>query len=135
MAIEGNMGTVDNSNKKVVKAMDMFNTLRVDGEPDLVGIINKELCTIYNNAAGKMFMESGEIINVAKLNPITQRIIINRWFTNSLLIYRSIHVNKEVSEVLLRIINDGTVNDWKDQMIGAVIPFFSYNNVLGIPKN
>jgi len=142
MAVSENFGTVDMStpknmevNKPKVNALSIFNTPRVEGEPDLVAIINKELCTIYGDVAGAMFVNSADIVNIKDLNPISQRIIINRWFTTALFIYRSINNDKDVNEILLHIINDGTVNEWKDQLTLVVIEFFKIRNVLGIAKS
>lgn len=130
------MGVVDMSSTKpkgeVINAFDMFNTPRVEGEPDLVTLMIRDLTNHYCAAASAIFIAEPAIINVQHLNPISQRIIINRWFTNTLLLYRNRVEDTAVSEILLYVINDGTVNDWLELMQRVVIPFFKKNNVLNI---
>jgi hypothetical protein len=113
-----------------VSAMEMFNTKRVEGEPDLVAMINKELISIIGTDAGVKFMNNPDIKGIVDLNPISQRIIINRWFNNTLLTYRATNTNKDVSEILVYIINDGTIDDWFKYIYSIVIVFMKNNNVL-----
>ncbi len=118
-------------NKKI-SAMDMFTTKRVEGEPDLVALMVRDITNGYQETASQMFVNSQKIIEIKLLNPISQRIIINRWFTAALLTYRAHSNNTDVNEIMLHVINDGTVNDWKEQINEVVIPFFKINNVLGL---
>lgn len=130
-----NLGVKDNSSTKqqpAISAMEMFQTKRVEGEPDLVVLMNRDLTNYYTAAASKVFMADTEIISVSSLNPISQRIIINKWFTNSILKYRAQNTDKDVGEILMYIINDGTVDDWLELMQKVVIPFFKEKNVLNI---
>ena len=133
MESKHNAGVIDMSSGKkegAVNAMDMFNTKRVDGEVNLVDLIGRDFITAYNATASAAFMNSLEIIQVTPLNPLSQRIIINRWFINKLLIYRAFNNDVEVGEVMSYVINDGTIDDWHDLLFTVVIPFFKIKDVL-----
>jgi len=138
MAIGHNFGTADLSagnvknTEKKISALEMFNTKRVAGEPDLVAIVARDIATTYGDVASAMFLNDSEISSVKELNPVSQRIIINKWFTSSLLIYRSHTDNKDVAEIMMHVINDGTVDQWFEHLRDVVILFFKKNNVLGI---
>lgn len=113
-------------------ALDMFYTKRIDTEPDVVGILSRDLTTFYHEHASDIFNMDNNIINVKDLNPISQRIIVNKWIVNKLLTYRTYVDDKDVSEIVLHAINDGTILDWTEQMQRVVIPFFKLRNVLFI---
>jgi len=138
MAIGHNFGTADLSagnvkkTEKKISALEMFNTKRVAGEPDLVAIVARDIATTYGEVASAMFLNDGEISTVKELNPVSQRVIINKWFTTNLLIYRSHTDNKDVAEIMMHVINDGTVDQWFEHLRDVVILFFKKNNVLGV---
>lgn len=118
--------------KERISAMDMFYTKKTDQDTDLVVLMTRDLTNYYCEMASKIFMSDAEIINVGPLNPISQRIIISKWFKGQLLIYRSRVVDIEVGTVLEHIIDEGSISDWLEQMQKVVIPFFKDKNVLNI---
>jgi len=129
-----NMSTADLSTGATAKltTLDMFTTKRVVGEKDLVAQISKDLISLYHKDASPLFLNDTDISLVSDLNPLSQRIIINRWFINALLIYRANSNDVEVSEILLYAINDGTIDEWLELIERVVIPFFKNKNILKI---
>ena len=117
---------------KEVSTMDMFNTKRAPNEANLVDIIGRDLVTLYGKEASLAFVNSLDIAQIYGLNPLSQRIVISRWFINTLLVYRAFNNDKEVGEVLTYIINDGSVDDWHNLLYDVVIPFFKIKNVLNV---
>lgn len=128
-----NLGTVDNSTKTGFNAMEVFCTPRIEGEKDLVGLIVRDLEAYYSKVAKDVFIADKNIISIMPLNPISQRVIINRWFNGELLKYRNRVNDLDVITVLRYVIDDGTVEDWLEHMQIIVIPFFKLKNVLNLP--
>jgi hypothetical protein len=127
------LGTVDGSTKKGFSAMEVFCTPRIEGEKDLVGLIVRDLEAYYCKLAKDVFISNRDIISIIPLNPISQRVIINRWFNAELLKYRSRVDDLDVVTVLRYVIDDGTIDDWLESMQVIVIPFFKLKNILNLP--
>ncbi len=125
--------TLDMSNAVPMEsALDVFNTKRSENEIDLVTIINRDLETFYNKDATLCFINDGSIQTILDLNHISQRVIINKWFTSMLLQYRANFINVDVSEILMYVSNNSTVDTWIEFMQTIIIPFFKLNNVLNL---
>lgn len=117
---------------KAYSAMEVFNTLRIEGEIDLVALAARDLEAYYCKEAAALFLANVDINTVKPLNPLSQRVIINRWLNNCLLSYRSRVENPTVNEILLYVINDGTHDNWLELLQLVVFPFFKLNNVLNL---
>lgn len=134
-----------------VDAEQFFYRKRHPSEVDIVNVMANEFLMYYGLIAEVNFRKFPLIVEVAELNPITQRIQINTFFRSILYRYRSfieneINNNKDLtSEDIERMTIIGThmyrimpfiteesdTEDWVKTIREHVIPFFKQERLLG----
>jgi len=110
-------------------AMAMFYKEPEEGELNLVTLVAEHLNSYEESIEGDVFKQSSDIIHASKLNMLAQRVVINRYLFNKLLIYRSM-TDIEVVNTVQFLANDGLTEDWITLMKEFVIPFVVHNKVL-----
>jgi len=110
-------------------AQDIFNRKREKNEIDLVGLLTGKFLDGVDEKTAAIFATHKDIVSVNELNPIAQRIIINRYLNNKLLMYRNVS-GKNVSEIMMYVINDGSLSDWVELFNKVVLPYFIQENVI-----
>lgn len=105
-----------------------FNTPRQPTDIDLVFITSKTLHDNVSENAAKIFLSDYMIKSVVDLNPLSQRIIINRYFYDLLLKYRAC-ADVKVILPLTMLVEDGTHNDWLRLFKDVVCVFIKNNKV------
>jgi len=110
-------------------AFNMFNMPPQPNDPNLVEIIKLHLEALEANDEAKVFLSLPEIESIKKLNPVSQRVIINRVLTTALLKLRTLEETVVIHMVPL-LANDGLLEDWITLMKEFVIPFIANNKVL-----
>lgn len=110
-------------------AMDEYNKPRDPSDYDMVFLVAKHLEEELNNKnAGNLFRGDPIIASVVSKTSNVQRVMINRYFTNLLLVFRS-KKDVNVTDVLFYLVSDGYVEDWFTLFRTYVIPFLNTNNV------
>ena len=104
------------------------------GDFDMVALTSAYLEKGVNPAAAAYFCNSPMIKNVAKLNPNTQRLVINRFFRDALFRFRSIR-EIPVVNALPWLVDEGTHVDWMTLFTTYVLPFLKTHAVLDVLAN
>ena len=113
-------------------AMAEYNKQREDNDFNMVFLVAKHLeVDLGNKAAADLFLNDPMIISVKdKVNNV-QRVMINRYFTNLLLMFRAtIAVN--VTDVIYYLVSDGYIEDWFTLFRTYIIPFLKTKNVYSV---
>ena len=121
---------IASANNTIANTKEVYEKKRVKGDKDLVKMIFLRLQLHAGEIAANTFIINSKINDVKDANPITQRIIINSYLVNLLLIFRA--NNKcNVTLILPYIVDGGTINDWLELLDGIVIPFIKEAKVYG----
>ena len=118
-----------NEKPKRLSAIDIFNLPPKPGDHNLVDLIVLHLNALKATKEANVFMSNPSIANVYKLNPNSQRVIINKFLLNRLLIFRTIS-KESVTDIITLLANDGITEDWITLMKEFVLPFIAKNEVL-----
>lgn len=102
-----------------------------ENDPDLVIEIKNTLDSGVSLEAGNVFYNDPSIQSIIGMVSDIQRIIINRYFTNLLYIYRA-NSNIPVLDPITCLIEDSTHDVWLEMFKKGVVPFLASNNVYGI---
>jgi len=99
-------------------------------DPDMVFFVDKNLREAFTaiDFANK-FICDPRIVSIKNTHSAVQRVFINQFIMETLLKYRSSHP-LNVSEALMLLINDATVNDWFKILREYVFPFMKKNNII-----
>lgn len=113
-------------------AMDEFNRPRDPEDYDMVYLVTRHMEeALDNKTAAIMFKNDPMVQGVVNKTSNVQRIMINRYFTNLLLIFRS-KKDVVVNDVLYYLVSDGYVEDWFTLFRTQVIPFLNTNKVYDV---
>ena len=112
-----------------LSAIEVFNMPPKPGDHNLVELVVLHLNALKGTKEANVFISDPSISNVYKLNPNSQRVIINKYFLNRLLIFRTISKEPVVGIITL-LGNDGITEDWITLMKEFVLPFIAENKVL-----
>ena len=118
-----------NEKPKRLSAIDIFNLPPKQGDYNLVDLVVLHLNALEATKEANVFMANPSIANVYKLNPNSQRVIINKFLLNRLLIFRTIS-KESVTDIITLLANDGITEDWITLMKEFVLPFIAKNEVL-----
>lgn len=110
------------------QTMNLFFRKRTIEETDLVQVTASSIKEVLSETAMKTFLSSPTIKQVADLNPGSQRVIINKYFGDVLLIARA---DKQIviKEAFPLLINDGTVQDWATLIRTVILPFIKKHHI------
>jgi len=113
-------------------AMAEYNKQREDNDFNMVFLVAKHLeVDLGNKAAADLFLNDPMIISVKDKVSNVQRVMINRYFTNLLLMFRAtIAVN--VTDVIYYLVSDGYIEDWFTLFRTYIIPFLKTKNVYSV---
>jgi len=111
------------------KTMCMFTEARSPDDLDMVFAVSEHLKREISIFAAETFLKDPSIMSVAPLCSGVQRAIINRWFSNLLLRFRSTN-EIPVTDALFMLINDGYIEDWFTIFNAHVLTFIKKNKVL-----
>ena len=117
-------------NNNTVSAIDIFYTPRKEGEPDLCALIYLYFKEIVDESSANIFINDLNVSAVVNLNPNSQRITINQFLVNALLMLRGIDDTVDVNSVLGLITNEASLDDWSVILKDMVIPYFKEHNIL-----
>lgn len=108
--------------------MAMFYRKRLPDENDLVKITAQSIGEVLSNAAVDTFNKAPTIATIRDLNPNAQRVVINKYFGDVLLIARS---KKDViiKDAFPLLINDGTEQDWATLIRTVILPFIKKHHI------
>jgi hypothetical protein len=98
---------------------------------DLVFLTNLYIKEYIGAEEARLFVENPMIVNVASSNSASQRVIINRYFSNLLLRFRS-KINTPINDVNMMLVLDGTPEDWFTLFREIIAPFLKEHNVFKI---
>ena len=112
--------------------MAEYNKQREDNDFNMVFLVAKHLeVDLGNKAAADLFLNDPMIISVKDKVSNVQRVMINRYFTNLLLMFRAtIAVN--VTDVIYYLVSDGYIEDWFTLFRTYIIPFLKTKNVYSV---
>ena len=115
-----------------INPMDIYNVPRKLDDIDLVGILTENIIALGGTPAVVANFHAGVVsAQIIGANPVVQRILLNRYLTNKLLVHRSV-VGTNVTEILPFMASDGYVEDWLTLMKEIVLPFVVANAVLSV---
>jgi hypothetical protein len=122
---------MDNQNNEVISInpMDIYNRPRQLDDINLVSILGINISALGGDDVLPSFNNEMVGLGIVNANPVVQRILLNRYLTNKLLIFRSVK-GVNVTEVLPFMVSDGYVEDWLSLMKEIVLPFIITNGVL-----
>lgn len=101
---------------------------------NLAELVAEHIKTGANEVESELFLNSKDIQSVYKLNQVSQRVVINRYLSNQLLIFRSL-VAVNINNVLPFLANDGLTEDWITVISTFVVPFIKQHKVLEVVHN
>jgi len=110
-------------------AMEIYNRPLGPTDVNYVDLIASYIGGKNNHSDAMIFKNSIDIQNVTKLNQMVQRVVINRYLTNKLLIFRT-RSNVNINGILPLLANDGLNEDWLTVVREFVIPFIKDHRVL-----
>jgi len=99
----------------------MFNRPRAKNEIDLVTKVYELIKKNSGKKHARKFIQDKDILIIKDLNPISQRVIINKYFSTSLFKIRH-NNNIRIANLLTFLVNDGTETDWLKIMENIFIP-------------
>jgi hypothetical protein len=100
-------------------------------EECMVSMVDKYLTEYIGQEAVEHFRNDPVYKSATGKTLDVQRLMINRYFTNVLLRYRS-KKNNNINIVITSLINDGTFMDWITLFRSDVIPFIKEHNVYAV---
>ena len=112
-----------------INPMDIYNIPRKHGDIDLISILAENITALGGVLMLPNFHIEMQTQGIAGVNPVVQRILLNRYLTHKLLVYRSVS-GVNVTEILPFMASDGYVEDWLSLMKEIVLPFVVANSVL-----
>jgi len=101
------------------------------GELNLVELVAIHIKEGAGIDASNIFISDSNIASVFKLNQVSQRVVINRYLSNRMLIFRALS-NVNINNVLPFLANDGLTEDWITVISEFVVPFFKEHKVLQV---
>jgi hypothetical protein len=111
-----------------------FLTKRKNDEIDMVTVLGNILKEHVDEYSSTIFLNNKEIKTILELNPYSQRIIINKFFSNLFYIYRS-KKNKSIVSMISMLVIDGSIEDWFKVFNNYVLPFIKKNEVFQVVYN
>lgn len=117
--------------ENIINARIDFNRPRDENEENLIAYIQSLYDAIDMNEVIKTnFVQHPDIIAIKDLNPISQRVIINKYLSTLLYMLKTI-TKVDITEILIYLMNDGTIEDWKINISTFVIPAIKeYEDIL-----
>ena len=95
---------------------------------DLVSIVQANLKDSISEVASNIFINDPIVKDSIGKPTVYQRVLLNRYFTNLLLIYRTIS-DVPVHNTTIMLVNDGLTEDWIKLFNTIVLPFLKDNQV------
>lgn len=108
-----------------------FNAPRSKDDLDLLGVVYSLIKHLYSNNAATYFISQPMIVDVMGLGSKQQRMIINKFLTELLLIWRNSPISSPVDDALIFLSNDGSNSNWVYNFNSYVLPFLKINKILG----
>lgn len=116
-------------------AMAEYDKVREDNDFDMVFLVAKHLENdLGSKPAADLFLSDPMIQAVADKTSGVQRVMINRYFTTLLLIFRS-NNDVDITDVIYYLVADGYIEDWFTLFRSYIIPFLKAKNVYGTVKS
>lgn len=100
-----------------------------EGEQDLIAEVSDKIKVNIGEESAAMFMQHHIVAPAIGINPVFQRVSINRWLRMIVLSYREID-DICVTGVISYIIDDGNDVDWLTLLDDLIIPFLREHNVI-----
>jgi len=113
----------------MINAMEMYSMPIEPDEVNLVDLIAEHIKQAMGDESSLIFLNDEEIAAVHQINPVVQRITINKYINSILLIFTSI-TNINVNDILQFTSNDGLNEDWITLIKEFIMPFFTEHNVI-----
>ena len=109
--------------------IDEFTAVRAKTDMDMVFIVNLHLKETVSAEAAEAFLSNPMIMSVADATTGVQRIVVNRYFVNKLLIFRSQN-EVPIIDVMPLLVNDGPIEDWFTLFKLFIAPFLKNNSIV-----
>jgi len=113
-----------------INPMDIYNTPRKPDDIDLVAILTQHISALGGGTMIPKFHAEANALGIIGANPVVQRILLNRYLTNKLLVFRSVNPNAIVYDMLPLMAPDGYIEDWLTLQKESVMPYVVANAVL-----
>lgn len=116
-----------------INIKDIFTAPRKDSDPDLVAITYENIKQTAGKVAANLFLEHPIIKEAHLSNPIVQRVMINKYLSRQLMLYRGASHDR-VYHIIGFVTNESTIDVWFKIMKNYIIPFHKetgfivYNN-------
>lgn len=108
-----------------------FNTPASPTDINMPYIVGLHLTQILTDKETQIFFADPLVSSVVGIIPTSQRVNINRYFMNLLMLFRS-KVDVNVVDVSQYLINDGSVEDWFKLFSEFVLPFIKEHKVFNV---
>jgi len=112
-------------------ALKLFMEPRALIENDLTHLMYHEILNNIGMNAANLFMNEPIIASTVNSNAIVQRISINRYLLQMLLICSN-RKDLYVSDAIVFLINDGDIEEWINVMREQVIPFIKHYDIFTV---
>lgn len=112
------------------KCLLMYQEPKQPGDINYIAIFYVLIRDNFGQLAADNFINTSYIYSVINKRPLPQRVMINKYFTNILLNWRSSPISTPIWGVLPFLSLDGDNANWVNGMANAIFPFLKYNCVL-----
>jgi len=110
--------------------LEEYKETRTVIEIDLAITISEMLKSNISENAANTFLNSSTIKTIRDKKHSVQIVIINKWFTELLLVSRSLNSKIRVDDVLFSIVYGEATADWVKLYGAIIIPFIKKNKIL-----
>lgn len=108
-----------------------FNTPASPTDINMPYIIGLHLTQVLGEKETMIFLADPLVSSVAGIIPTSQRVNVNRYFMNLLMLFRS-KVTVNVVDVSQYLVNDGDIEDWFKLFSEFVLPFIKVHKVFNV---
>lgn len=112
-----------------VKNKEKKEDIVADNGIDLYSLVQIHIGNELGKQSEQLFINDPSIVLIKSESADKQRFIINRYFYNLLLRFRSKH-DVPVHNVMAMLVPDGTSDDWFKLFVRFVVPFLKTHNVM-----
>ena len=106
-----------------------FTRPRSEGDIDLTKIVYELILNRLGPDSAKHFMSDPSILAECDSNPLRQRFFINSYFSRGLLAYKARNPDMVLTNVILGITCDGTIDEWLITINHSILIFMYRNQI------
>ena len=111
------------------ETINAFTRPRSEGDIDLTKAVYELILTKLGEDSAKHFMSDPSILAEYDSNPLRQRFFINSYFSKGLLMHKARNPNMPITNVILGITCDGSIDEWLITINHSILIFMYKNQI------